>query len=579
MKDPKSGLWISRDLNNAHPYLVMVIADIVKMENEFMASSRLPHPKLHGRQMIIYWINGIMASGSQEVKPLNNKEDFVHAYKRQVVLERDSRECNRDLLKKPSLHFLRSAKLTETLSSVCLEVLEQNVNYDLRWEPRKGVGVCRTFEDLMLQLADSPWKKEFYTFKLFSGYYRTVVAKSLLDADRLLELGGYDMDLSGHQMTLKQPPVPDRILRAAAELFLLALELQIQAEILCLVQAEGFKPCAVLKCRTSVAADNEASAQWIRSNCAPGHAPRPKPPPIAVDDPVYLEISDRSSSDSSISRRSLKSSSNETVSSGSVLDRNENVKEKAEPIYSVVKKTPKNSANADSYLYGFDPNHLHALRRSPNLSTKEATVLQPSPSEPPTKSPAPFPVTFSTFRPPNELQNSSTPRYTPSDSHYENIHLVAIGERVNMEKKSRPPTLSAIPVQLPSPPLPPGVNHLYANVSEANNDQRKFSGITASISSKYDALPSRRVTSPPNGHEGPMVVVGNRWQCLSCTSFNLQGTEICDICGKSRLKGAELTPLSTGGSQCPQCTLINFKGAMSCAACEQNLGTEEATYI
>jgi hypothetical protein len=403
-----------------------------------------------------------------------------------------------------------------------------------------------------------------------------MVAKNLVDADRILEMAGYEMDLTGHQMTLKQHPQPERILRTAVELFLLSLELSIQSEILCLVQAQGFKACSVLRCRTSIAADNEASAKWITSNCTPGHPSRPKLQ--TVECPEYAEIP--SNSDVCQSSRSSKSSSSETVSSGSVLDRNENIKQQPpEPIYSVVKKPPKSSVeNDDSYLYGFDPNHLHALRRSPNMPKPETVSFMqpPSPSEP-NKAPPSVPVTFSTFRPENDLRVSNIPRYIPPDSHYENIHLMAIGERV--EKKPRLPALNAIPVRLPSPP-PPAPNHTYANLSETESEHRKFSGITAAISSKYDALPCRRVTSPPNGHEGPMVVMGNRWQCSSCTSFNLQGTEICDICGKSRLKGAEQFPLaSAGGAQCPKCTLINSKGAKSCAACDRLLRNDDATYI
>ena len=108
-----------------------------------------------------------MATSSPSApKSFSNKEDFVRVYQQQVAAQKELRDSNRDLLKKPSLLFLRSAKLSENLSSVCVEVLEQNVYHDPSWEPRKAISVCRTLEDIMLQVVDHPWRKEFRVLKV-----------------------------------------------------------------------------------------------------------------------------------------------------------------------------------------------------------------------------------------------------------------------------------------------------------------------------------------------------------------------------------------------------------------------------
>lgn len=68
------------------------------------------------------------------------------------------------------------------------------------------------------------------------------------------------------------------------------------------------------------------------------------------------------------------------------------------------------------------------------------------------------------------------------------------------------------------------------------------------------------------------------WDCSSCTYLNKLGKDICDMCGKSRTKGNEDRPLASGGKQCPKCTLVNEKHADVCEACETGL-KHSPTYI
>lgn len=140
----------------------------------------------------------------------------------------------------------------------------------------------------------------------------------------------------------------------------------------------------------------------------------------------------------------------------------------------------------------------------------------------------------------------------------------------------------------PSAPQPPP-SHAHPAQVNALPDHAAYSSIPAvkSAVSETASPPPRQVVTAPivsksvAAHAPPSHVhmMGNHWQCEACTSFNLQGTEICDICGKSRLKGAEQMPLVSGGPQCPKCTLINDIGASLCEACDYSFDKGVPTYI
>ncbi|XP_071442754.1 protein tamozhennic [Hetaerina americana] len=71
------------------------------------------------------------------------------------------------------------------------------------------------------------------------------------------------------------------------------------------------------------------------------------------------------------------------------------------------------------------------------------------------------------------------------------------------------------------------------------------------------------------------------WECIYCTFRNVSGgvkRDVCEICGKSRRRGAEERPLASGGRECPKCTLVNVKEASACEACGASLA-HSPTYI
>lgn len=68
----------------------------------------------------------------------------------------------------------------------------------------------------------------------------------------------------------------------------------------------------------------------------------------------------------------------------------------------------------------------------------------------------------------------------------------------------------------------------------------------------------------------------NKWNCQACTYLNNSNAEICEMCYKS--KTAVSQDMEVGGSQCPNCTLVNPKDLQKCDACGNTL-KDSPTYI
>lgn len=69
-----------------------------------------------------------------------------------------------------------------------------------------------------------------------------------------------------------------------------------------------------------------------------------------------------------------------------------------------------------------------------------------------------------------------------------------------------------------------------------------------------------------------------KWECVTCTYHNDASRDICEMCGKSKVRGSESRPLASGGRECPQCTLVNERDVGTCIACECSL-KDSPTYI
>ncbi|XP_013392402.1 uncharacterized protein LOC106160366 [Lingula anatina] len=84
----------------------------------------------------------------------------------------------------------------------------------------------------------------------------------------------------------------------------------------------------------------------------------------------------------------------------------------------------------------------------------------------------------------------------------------------------------------------------------------------------------------PKSLNSPLVNKGNvdvqMWKCEACTYVNLSDSPICEMCDRSRTP--KVKTMTIGGPDCPQCTLVNEPGSLSCAACGYGLAGAP-TYI
>ncbi|CAG0918427.1 unnamed protein product [Notodromas monacha] len=62
-----------------------------------------------------------------------------------------------------------------------------------------------------------------------------------------------------------------------------------------------------------------------------------------------------------------------------------------------------------------------------------------------------------------------------------------------------------------------------------------------------------------------------KWSCHACTYLNPPETDICSMCSKSCVKGAEEKPLSVGGKECLRCTYVNDRYVDKCVICQDSL--------
>ncbi|KDR22028.1 Protein tamozhennic [Zootermopsis nevadensis] len=95
---------------------------------------------------------------------------------------------------------------------------------------------------------------------------------------------------------------------------------------------------------------------------------------------------------------------------------------------------------------------------------------------------------------------------------------------------------------------------------------------------KEERQGSSENTAPDYSHKLSDAADKHKWECVTCTFLNVPSRDICEMCGKSKVRGPEVRPLASGGRECPQCTLVNEKGVGTCEACGASL-KDSPTYI
>jgi spermatogenesis-associated protein 2 len=122
-------------------------------------------------------------------------------------------------------------------------------------------------------------------------------------------------------------------------------------------------------------------------------------------------------------------------------------------------------------------------------------------------------------------------------------------------------------------------NHyqLTTNISDSTTPEQN---VAVGESSSKVRIEERQAgdTSLDVRHKSSEVSDKNKWECVTCTFRNVPSCDICEMCGKSKVRGPEVRPLASGGRECPQCTLVNEKGVGTCEACGSSL-KDSPTYI
>jgi len=157
------------------------------------------------------------------------------------------------------------------ISSVVAEVMDHCVQKDENWEPGKGVELFRNLETYAWNLIDWPWKKEFLTISMFSGFYKTRIELNCpVDSALLFALLGYERS-ADHQLHMRTsaPPPRTQLVAAAFEFFVVGVEFEIQEKILEQVRGEGITAREVYRCRRSVEGTVQSCIESLRKLSKP----------------------------------------------------------------------------------------------------------------------------------------------------------------------------------------------------------------------------------------------------------------------------------------------------------------------
>lgn len=147
-------------------------------------------------------------------------------------------------------------------------------------------------------------------------------------------------------------------------------------------------------------------------------------------------------------------------------------------------------------------------------------------------------------------------------------------------------TLPSTSTALTVKPRNPKVLNDVAVGSLSSKPAVKKSYSNSSASSATEHLQGVVLSSSPDVKNSKSLLAGTqkdsknskKWSCSSCTYYNAPEKSICDMCGRSKNPGPEITPLVSGGRECPQCTLVNKKDCEDCTACGASL-KDSPTYI
>ncbi|RVE41203.1 hypothetical protein evm_014148 [Chilo suppressalis] len=142
----------------------------------------------------------------------------------------------------------------------------------------------------------------------------------------------------------------------------------------------------------------------------------------------------------------------------------------------------------------------------------------------------------------------------------------SVNGSVEVKRVKKPPKLVAAEVDRPlkTKPIENGHSSKAVTASPPNYD------LKAQLVVSLDEADAARRSPPKPLQNGDRATAQERWECGTCTYINSIANVACEMCGKSK-RGPEIQPLTSGGRECPICTLVNQRDAKECDACRTSL--------
>ncbi|XP_013109411.2 protein tamozhennic [Stomoxys calcitrans] len=119
-----------------------------------------------------------------------------------------------------------------------LSVLKQSIKELHQFNGDKAISAFEAINQYATNLLTKPWRKEFRTIKLHSGFYHLNIKTNLVNAEKLFEAMGY-RHLSKDTMVLNGPLCPELVASVSRDAITACFELQIMQSIYVALYANG----------------------------------------------------------------------------------------------------------------------------------------------------------------------------------------------------------------------------------------------------------------------------------------------------------------------------------------------------
>lgn len=109
-------------------------------------------------------------------------------------------------------------------------ILNYSVEKNLNFSAYKAQSAFEALEKYATNLISHPWRKEYKTVKLYSGFYKHSVESQLIQGNSVFHLLGYQYTEDG-VLYLDEPVDPDKVARVALDCLTAYVECQIMVQI------------------------------------------------------------------------------------------------------------------------------------------------------------------------------------------------------------------------------------------------------------------------------------------------------------------------------------------------------------